>query len=734
VPDSRRHPAHLAVAPLLQNDLQPAVRHTLAKADGRVAWPEGGRGHQPGTRAAGVALAQFNPSPQGLQRLFIWRALDLGPVGLPGAVARVAEPGLQGAVVGQHDQPLAVMVKPASRVHARHRDIVRQRRLPAAAAELAQHPEGLVEKQQSGPGGALIWHHVGFIPAAPHRCVAVLATRIGALHTLGILGALLGTLLGAIVLQAGHARAADEVPAAFSDAELHRHIAVLASDEFGGRFPGSEGEALTLDYLVQEFTAAGAKPGKGDSFLQAVPLVSWTLEQAPVLRFSGDGRQLALEYRSEMVAATRREESLVRVEDSPLVFAGYGIVAPEYGWNDYEGIDVRGKTVVVLVNDPGFATEDPALFTGRAMTYYGRWTYKFEEAARQGAAAAIIVHETEPASYGWAVIGEGPDERFGLRGGDNSGPMLDVQGWMTRESAERVFAAAGENFEVLKAVALERGFQARRLGDLKADLEVRSALEALDSFNVVAQVPGNTRPDEYVIFTAHWDHLGRVEEEIFNGAVDNASGTAGLLMLAEAFAKLDPPPERSVLFMPVTAEEQGLLGSAWYAANPVMPLEQTVAVINIDVLNFIGPTRDITVVGYGASELDAFVDAAAAAQGRKVLPDQRPEAGVYYRSDHFSFARQGVPALYPNMGRDLVEGGRERGLELARDYYVNRYHKASDAYSPEQDWRGAARDLELVFDVALRLANSDAWPNWIEGNEFRALRDAQRPEPGNVEN
>ena len=550
------------------------------------------------------------------------------------------------------------------------------------------------------------------------------------MQTVGILGA----FLAAIVLQAGAARAADGVPAAFSDAELRRHIAVLASDEFGGRFPGSEGEALTLDYLVQEFAAAGARPGNGDDFLQAVPLVSWTLEQPPVLTISGGGVELALEHRSEMVAMTPHIESLVRVEDSPLVFAGYGIVAPEYGWNDYEGIDVRGKTVVMLVNDPGFATEDPALFTGRAMTYYGRWTYKFEEAARQGAAAAIMVHETEPASYGWAVIGEGPSEHFGLRGGENSGPMVGVQGWMTRESAERVFAAAGEDFEMLKAAALKHGFRARRLGDLKADFEVRSALATIDSYNVVAHVPGNARPDEYVLFTAHWDHLGREGDEIFNGAVDNASGTAGLLLLAEAFARLEPPPERSLLFIPVTAEEQGLLGSAWYAANPVVPLEQTVAVINIDVLNFIGPTRDITVVGYGASELDAFVDAAAAAQGRRVRPDQRPEAGVYYRSDHFSFARQGVPALYPNMGRDLVEGGRERGLELAQDYYVNHYHKASDAYSPEQDWRGAARDLELLFDVALRLANSDAWPNWIEGNEFRALRDAQRPGSGIGEN
>jgi Zn-dependent M28 family amino/carboxypeptidase len=512
-----------------------------------------------------------------------------------------------------------------------------------------------------------------------------------------------------------------------NDAALHRHIAVLASDDFGGRWPGSPGERLTLDYLQRSFAAAGARPGDEGGFLQPVPLVSWMLEPEPSFAVRGADFEAQLEYRTDMVAWTKRLSDDVTVKDSQVVFAGYGIVAPEYDWNDYAGLDVRGKTVVVLVNDPGFATGDPALFTGRAMTYYGRWTYKFEEAARQGAEAIIVVHETEPASYGWAVVAQGAGERFGLRSEDGNESHAPVEGWITAETAARLFAAAGEDFAALKEAALRPDFTAHPLGDLRADIRVRSTIRESTSHNVVALLPGASHPDEYVIFTAHWDHLGREGDQIFNGAVDNASGTAGLLVLAEAFGKLDPPPERSLVFVAVTAEEQGLLGSAYYAANPVVPLEQTVAVINVDVLNYIGPTRDITVVGYGASGLDAFVDATAAAHDRQVMPDQRPEAGVYYRSDHFNFAKRGVPALYPNMGRDLVDGGRERGMALAREYNAERYHKAADEYSPDQEWRGGAEDLKLYFDIGLRIANSSTWPNWVEGNEFRALRDAQRP-------
>jgi Zn-dependent M28 family amino/carboxypeptidase len=538
-------------------------------------------------------------------------------------------------------------------------------------------------------------------------------------------GALIAALCAGMLLPAA---ALGQAPVdQFSEAALHRHIAVLASDEFGGRWPGTEGERLTLEYLERGFAAAGAEPGNDGSYLQRVPLVSWTLDDAPSVVIRGAEAEIALAHREEMVLGTRRLAEEIAIDDSPVVFAGFGVVAPEYEWDDYAGLDVRGKTVVVLVNDPGFAGGDPALFTGRAMTYYGRWTYKYEEAARQGAAAVLIVHEAEPATYGWEVISQGTGQQLGLRPEEDNGRVTAAEGWISAEAAVRLFAAAGEDFAAAKAAAGRRGFVARPLGALRADLRVHNTLGKTESNNVVALVPGAARPDEYVIFTGHWDHLGVEGDEIFNGAVDNASGTAGLLLLAEAFAALDPPPARSVLFLAVTAEEQGLLGSAYYAANPVVPLAQTVAVINIDVLNFIGPTRDITVVGYGASGLDDFVDAAAARHGRRVLPDQRPEAGVYYRSDHFNFAKQGVPALYPNMGRDLVEGGAERGNALARAYYTERYHRATDEYSPDQDWSGGARDLALYFTIGLELANSSAWPNWAEGNEFRALRDAQRP-------
>ena len=525
------------------------------------------------------------------------------------------------------------------------------------------------------------------------------------------------------MLHAGAASAAGPI----NEVALHRHIAALAADEMEGRWPGSRGEALTLDYLRTGFSAAGAEPGNGDSFLQSVPLVSWTLDPAPAITVRGGEFAAELVYREEMVAVTRRLVDEVFVKDSPVVFAGYGVVAPEYGWNDYEGLDACGKTVVVLVNDPGFASGDPELFNGRAMTYYGRWTYKYEEAARQGAEAVLIVHETEPASYGWAVIGRGKGEHFGMETPDGNRSRAAVEGWISAEAAEQLFAAAGEDFATLKAEALKPGFTARLLGDLKADMQVRNTIHRIASNNVVARVPGAERPDEYVIFTAHWDHLGREGDEIYNGAVDNASGTAALLLLAEAYAQQEPPPARSVMFVAVTAEEQGLLGSAYYAANPLVPLAQTVAVINVDGLNYIGPTRDISVVGYGASELDAFVDSAAAAHGRNVVPDQRPEAGVYYRSDHFNFAKQGVPALYPKMGMDLVDGGAERGRALAKIYNTERYHKTTDEYSPDQDWSGGVEDLALYFDIGLRIANSDEWPNWVEGNEFRAVRDAQRP-------
>ncbi|NGX16598.1 M28 family metallopeptidase [Wenzhouxiangella sp. XN24] len=553
----------------------------------------------------------------------------------------------------------------------------------------------------------------------PRRQPATRRRRAFVSSSAGFLLSLAGTIVVAAT--------PTEPDPSFTDAALHRHIGALASDAFGGRFPGTPGEVLTLDYLEKGFAAAGAQPAYGDSYRQAVPLVSWTFDPAPTLSVAGPDFQADLEFGVDMIASTGLLREEVTVQDSPLVFAGYGIVAPEYGWNDYAGLDVRGKTVVVLVNDPGFATGDPALFTGRAMTYYGRWTYKFEEAARQGAAAVLVVHEDEPASYGWEVIAQGATKRRGLRGANRDEAMATVEGWLSAATARRLCAAAGEDFDTLKAAAQRPGFRARALGELRATARVQSRLAESDSYNIVAVIPGSERPEEVVLFTAHWDHLGRDGAEIYNGAVDNASGTAGLLVLAEAYAKMDPPPARSIAFVAVTAEEQGLLGSAHYAAQPAFPLENTVAVINIDGLNYIGPTRDISVVGYGASELDEFVDQAAAKQGRKVLPDQRPEAGSYYRSDHFNLAKRGVPALYPRMGLDLLDGGTARGKALSQAYNDERYHKPADEYSPTQDWRGGALDLLLYFDIGRALAMSSDWPNWTPGNEFRAIRDIQRP-------
>ncbi len=506
--------------------------------------------------------------------------------------------------------------------------------------------------------------------------------------------------------------------------ELHRHISVLASDEFEGRLPASRGEELTLAYMEEQFSVVGALPGNNGSYLQEVPLVSITADPNMTMTISGSDGTMNLTYGTAFMAGTRRVTEQVTIADSELVFVGYGVVAPEYGWNDYEGLDVRGKTVVILVNDPGFATGNPELFTGRAMTYYGRWTYKYEEASRQGAEAAIIIHETEPASYGWEVVSGGwSGEQFGLVAADRNMSRVAVEGWFTENVARSIFSRAGHDFDDLKQAALSSEFVAVPLG-LTASVTVNNTLRESVSNNFVAVIPGSKRPDEFVLYTAHWDHLGTSGDQIYNGAADNASGTAGLIALAKAFGAMETPPERTIVFLPVTAEEQGLLGSQHYAENPVFPLNRTAAVINVDVLNYMGPTRDITVVGYGASELDRWVDEVAAEFGRTVMPDQRPEAGVYYRSDHFNFAKVGVPALYPNMGRDLIDGGVELGHELAAAYNRDRYHKPADEYSPDQNWEGGAADLKLLFEIGRRIADSDAWPNWVEGNEFRAARDA----------
>ncbi|NIM52507.1 MAG: M28 family peptidase [Gemmatimonadales bacterium] len=514
----------------------------------------------------------------------------------------------------------------------------------------------------------------------------------------------------------------------FSADQLAGAIQVLASDSFEGRAPSSPGEEKTIAYLEGQFEELGLAPGNGDSYLQEVPLVSITADPRARLTIRGAGGSMRFAYGSEFMAWTKRVVDRVSVRDAELVFVGYGIVAPEYGWNDYEGIDVRGKVVVLLVNDPGFATQDTALFTGNTMTYYGRWTYKYEEAARQGAAAALIVHETDPAGYPWAVVeGSWKGEQFDLVREDNNMSRVAVEGWLSLETARTVFTQAGLDYDVLKERAASREFQAVPMS-ATASITLRNAVRRSTSRNVLAVLPGGDRADEYLVYMAHWDHFGRDPamegDQIYNGARDNATGVAGLIELARAFASLETPTRRSLLFLAVTAEEQGLLGSAYYATNPVYPLPKTVAAINLDALNVWGRMGDVTVIGLGNSELDDYLADAARAQGRWVRPDPEPEKGFYFRSDHFNFAKQGVPALYVDEGIDHVEHGEAWTLARREEYTAERYHKPADEYDPSWDLTGLVDDLRLVFRVGYRLASESTFPNWSERSPFKATRDS----------
>ncbi len=519
-----------------------------------------------------------------------------------------------------------------------------------------------------------------------------------------------------------------EALSAIDLADYTRHIQTLASDDFAGRAPASAGEEKTINYLKQQFQQLGLKPGNGKSYFQEVGLVEMVTTPPPILTIAVKQQRLNLKWQQEYVAITRRLKPRVTIQHSPLIFAGYGIVAPEYNWNDYRGLDVKGKTVVVLVNDPGYATGDSTLFNGRAMTYYGRWTYKYEEAARQGATGIIIIHETGPAGYPWEVVQGGwTGSQFYLQTPDSNLSRCALEGWITDDVARRLFELSGLDFTAAKTAAAYSGFKPV---DLHAaySLTMTNEIHSSASHNVLALLPGSERPDEVIIYTAHWDHFGTRPEmkgdNIFNGARDNATGTAALIQLARAFTQLPHPPKRSILFMPVTAEEQGLLGSAYYAEHPVFPLKKTVAVLNMDALNIFGKMKDITIIGKGNSELDEYVEAAAAAQGRYVRSDPEPEKGGFYRSDHFSFAKKGVPALYTKMGIDNVKHGSKWTQEQTDRWVQQHYHKPSDEYDPNTwDLSGAIDDIRLLFRVGYRLSMEDRFPNWKPGNEFRALRD-----------
>jgi len=498
--------------------------------------------------------------------------------------------------------------------------------------------------------------------------------------------------------------------------DLKTTIQILSADEFEGRAPSTPGEEKTLRFLKEKFIELGLQPGNGQSYFQEIPLTEITSRPVADLTVSGGDETNRFRYRDEYVASTMRMVERSGIEGSEMVFVGYGIVAPEYGWDDYKGIDVRGKTVVMLVNDPGYATGDPELFTGKAMTYYGRWTYKYEEAARQGAAGAFIVHETEPAAYPWAVVNNsftGPQMSFASE--DKNMSRAAVEGWLTVEAARRLFGQAGRSYDELKAGAARRGFTAIPLG-LTASVSLKNSIRNVVSNNVLAVLPGGERKDECIIYMAHWDHLGidtsRTDDPIFNGALDNATGVAGLLEIAQAFTKLEKRPSRSILFVSVTCEEQGLLGSEYYADHPVYPLDHTVAALNMDAMNIMGPMKDVTVIGYGNSELDDYVIEAAQTQGRTVRPDPEPEKGSFFRSDHFSLAKRGVPVLYTGSGTDHVVHGTEWTREQRDKYVAEKYHKPSDEFDPAWDLSGTVDDLRLLFKVGYRLAGESTFPKW----------------------
>ena len=527
------------------------------------------------------------------------------------------------------------------------------------------------------------------------------------------------------------AATAQNVPAPPISVETLKDVTkTLSSDAFEGRKPTTAAEPRTVVYLVERFKAAGLKPGNNGSWYQDVPLVELTATDVTPLTFSGGRTPVALQYRSDMVLATYRVVPGIAVKDSPVVFVGYGITAPERGWDDYAGIDVRGKTVVILVNDPDWQTPTrDGLFEGRAMTYYGRWTYKYEEAARHGATAALIVHDTEPAAYGWGVVQSswtGPQLELDEQG-DHADQSAAI-GWMQLGKAKELFASAGQDFDALAAAARAKGFKAVPLG-VTASVSFGNTIRRQASKNVIGILPGTAKPGEYVFYTAHWDHLGRCDavngDDICNGALDNASGTAGLVALAEAQVKAGAA-KRSLVFMSVTCEECGLLGSRYYAEHPVYPVAQTVGGVNMDGLNIVGRAADFQITGAGKSELEDMMATLVKAQGRTVVPEPNPERGSYFRSDQFSFARVGIPMFYGESGEDLRAGGKAAGAAATADYLARRYHKPQDEYDAEWDWSGGVEDLTLYYRLGRQLAEGTGWPNWYRTAEFRRIRDASR--------
>jgi len=515
---------------------------------------------------------------------------------------------------------------------------------------------------------------------------------------------------------------------------LLAHIKVLASDEFEGRAPGSKGEELSVKYITDQFKKLGLKPGNPDgTYTQEVPLAG--IKSEPRMSFVIGDKTMDLKYPDDFVASSARLQPEIKIDKSVLVFVGYGVVAPEYGWDDYKNVDVKGKTLLMLIGDPPIPDPkdplklDDKMFKGKAMTYYGRWTYKYEIAAKKGAAAAIIIHETEPAAYPWQVVRSSwSNENFELDNPNKNMDAVSARSWITLDIAKKLFADSGQDFESLKKSAITKDFRPVVL-NAKANIEIKQQVRSFKSHNVIGKLEGSDPKlnGEYVIYTAHWDHLGRHPElqgdQIFNGAIDNASGVASVIEIAGAFSKINPPPKRSVLFMATTAEEAGLLGAKYYAEHPLYPLEKTLADINLDSMNVWGKARDIEDLSLGFSALDDLLTAAAKQQGRKAIPDSRPDKGKIYRADNFEFSKVGLPSLYIGKGEHLLS--RPENAPLRSDEYDSTdYHQVTDEVRPDWDLSGAVQDVQLVFEVGYEVANGDKFPEWKPGNEFKAKRDA----------
>jgi len=515
-----------------------------------------------------------------------------------------------------------------------------------------------------------------------------------------------------------------------TDGRLRYWISTLSSDEFEGRAPGTQGGQLTKNFISKTFQDLNLDP-VNDSYFLDVPTSEITLKDSSYLTLSFRGNDRKMITGDEVVFWTKQAREYRKIRDSEVVFVGYGIVAPEYNWNDYEGIDVKGKTVVILVNDPGFATGKLRLFNGRSMTYYGRWTYKFEEAARQGAAAAIVVHEEEPAAYPWSVVEnswQGP--QLDLQRDDLGADRVILEGWIRDSTLTDVLNFTGFNYESLKEIALEKTFSAFPLRGLTLSSEIHNKVRYLQSHNIAAVKKGSVQPDEYILFMAHWDHLGFMEgaqmgdDKIANGAVDNATGVAAVFEFAKRFSEIET--DRSIMFLAVTLEESGLLGSEYFAKYPPIDLSNIVAGFNYDAILPTGLTNDMVVVGYGASELEDLLEDELSKSGRYINPDPNPDKGYFYRSDHISFAKRGVPVLYADGGFDLVDGGKEAGFVIEEQYRLDAYHGVADEYDESWNLDGLNQSIDVIFNISKELANSSQWPNWYEGNEFKSIRDASR--------